>query len=66
LKKVVLDRSVGLEYDHLFMGHNSNSFSIVNPIVAGALNRISEDVEMVAVRFNYRFGGYGAPIAARY
>ncbi|HLG81636.1 MAG TPA: outer membrane beta-barrel protein [Bradyrhizobium sp.] len=58
--------SVGLEYDHLFMGHNNNSFSVVNPIVAGALNRISEDVDMVAVRFNYRFGGYGAPIAARY
>jgi outer membrane immunogenic protein len=58
--------SVGLEYDHLFMGHNNNSFSVVNPIVAGALNRISEDVDMVALRFNYRFGGYGAPIAARY
>jgi outer membrane immunogenic protein len=58
--------SVGLEYDHLFMGHNNNSFSIVNPIVAGALNRISEDVDMVTIRFNYRFGGYGAPIAARY
>ncbi|MFY9954981.1 outer membrane protein [Bradyrhizobium sp.] len=58
--------SVGLEYDHLFMGHANNSFSVVNPVVAGALNRISEDVDMVTVRFNYRFGGYGAPIAARY
>ena len=58
--------SVGVEYDHLFMGHNNNSFSVVNPIVAGALNRISEDVDMVTVRFNYRFGGWGAPVAARY
>jgi outer membrane immunogenic protein len=48
------------------MGHANNSFSVVNPVVAGALNRISEDVDMVTVRFNYRFGGYGAPIAARY
>jgi outer membrane immunogenic protein len=58
--------SVGAEYDHLFMGHNNNSFSVVNPIVAGALNRINLDVDMVTIRFNYRFGGYGAPIAARY
>jgi outer membrane immunogenic protein len=52
---------VGVEYDHLFMGHNNNSFSVVNPVIAGALNRISEDVDMVTVRFNYRFGGWGAP-----
>ena len=58
--------SVGVEYDHLFMGHNNNSFSVTNPIVAGALNRINEDVDLIAIRFNYRFGGYGAPIAARY
>jgi outer membrane immunogenic protein len=59
--------SVGLEYDHLFMGNTNNSFSVVNPIVAAAVNnRISQDVDMVTVRFNYRFGGYGAPIAARY
>jgi len=59
--------SVGVEYDHLFMGHANNSFSVVNPIVAAAVNnRISQDVDMVTVRFNYRFGGYGAPVAARY
>jgi outer membrane immunogenic protein len=58
--------SVGLEYDHLFMGHANNSFSVVNPIVAGAFNRINQDVDMVLLRLNYRFGGYGAPIAARY
>ena len=29
-------------------------------------NRITQDVDMVTLRFNYRFGGYGAPIAARY
>jgi outer membrane immunogenic protein len=55
--------SVGAEYDHMFMGHNNNSFSVVNPIVAGALNRINLDVDIVTIRFNYRFG---APIAARY
>jgi outer membrane immunogenic protein len=58
--------SAGLEYDHLFMGNSNNSFSIVNPIVAGALNRVSQDVDMVTVRVNYRFGGFGAPVAAHY
>jgi outer membrane immunogenic protein len=58
--------SVGAEYDHLFMGNANNSFSVTNPIVAGALNRISQNVDMVTLRINYRFGGYGAPIAARY
>ena len=60
--------SVGLEYDHLFMGDANNSFSIVNPINAAFVNnRISQDVDMVTVRINYRFGGYGAPpVAARY
>jgi len=48
------------------MGNSNNSFSIVNPIVAGALNRVSQDVDMVTVRVNYRFGGFGAPVAAHY
>ena len=61
--------SVGVEYDHLFMGHNNNSFSVGNPILAGALNRIDQDLDMVTVRFNYRFGGFGgysAPVAGHY
>ncbi|WP_083636388.1 outer membrane beta-barrel protein [Bradyrhizobium sp. AS23.2] len=59
--------SVGVEYDHLWMGNNNNSFSVVDPRLAAVLNdRVSQDVDMVTVRFNYRFGGYGAPIAARY
>ena len=55
--------SAGIEYDHLFMGDANNTFSVANPIVAGALNRISQDVDLVTLRINYRFGGYGA---ARY
>jgi outer membrane immunogenic protein len=54
--------SVGVEYDHLFMGHANNSFSVDNPILAGALNRIDQDVDMVTARFNYRFNwGVGGP-----
>jgi outer membrane immunogenic protein len=58
--------TAGIEYDHLFMGNSNNTFSIVNPLLAGAANRISQDVDMVTLRFNYKFGGYGAPLAARY
>jgi outer membrane immunogenic protein len=59
--------SVGIEYDHLFMGNSNNSFSVVNPAAAAFLNdRISQDVDMITVRFNYRFGGYGTPLVARY
>jgi outer membrane immunogenic protein len=39
--------SAGLEYDHLFMGDANNTFSVANPIVAGAANRISQDVDML-------------------
>jgi hypothetical protein len=31
----------------------------VTSLFAGAADRISENVDMVTVRFNYRFGGYG-------
>jgi outer membrane immunogenic protein len=59
--------SAGIEYDHLFMGHANNSFSVVNPIVAGALNRIGEDIDMVTLRVNYHFNwGMAAPVTARY
>jgi outer membrane immunogenic protein len=59
--------SAGIEYDHLFMGTANNSFSVVNPINAAFLNdRISQDVDMLTLRINYRFGAYGAPVTARY
>jgi outer membrane immunogenic protein len=57
--------SVGVEYDHLFMGDANTSF--VNPILVGATNRISQDVDMVTFRLNYRFGwGTTNPVLARY
>lgn len=59
--------SFGVEYDHLFMGHANNSVSVVDPRLAAVLSdRITQDVDMVTLRVNYRFGGYGAPVAARY
>ena len=48
------------------MGNSNNSFSVVNPLVAGAANRISQDVDLLMLRVNYRFGGYTSPVVARY
>jgi outer membrane immunogenic protein len=57
--------SVGLEYDHLFMGSRNVTFtSVVAPV--GALSRIDnirQDVDMATVRVNYRWGG---PVVAKY
>ena len=50
--------SAGVEYDHLFMGTANNSFSV--PAGAAAiLNQISQDVDLVTLRVNYKFGGPG-------
>jgi len=56
--------SVGFEYDHLFMGGSDLSFTGAN--LVSVLSRITQDVDMVTVRFNYRFGGFGEPVVARY
>jgi outer membrane immunogenic protein len=59
--------SVGAEYNHLWMGDANNSFTTIDPRLAGIVsNRINQDIDMVTLRINYRFGGYSPPIAARY
>jgi len=35
-------------------------------LLIGSINRISQDGDMVTVRFNYRFGDYRGPVVARY
>jgi opacity protein-like surface antigen len=57
--------SVGVEYDHLFMG--TRNVNLTDP--TGALfqtESISQDVDIGLVRLNYRFGGWGAPVTAHY
>jgi outer membrane immunogenic protein len=61
--------SVGIEYDHLAMGGSDFVFATpAFPAINGLTNRITQDVNMVTVRFNYRFGGYGygGPLVAHY
>lgn len=53
--------SVGLEYDHLFMGNRTLNTTAANGNFT--TQNISQDVDMGLVRINYRFGG---PVVARY
>jgi outer membrane immunogenic protein len=62
--------SVGVEYDHIFLGDRSYDF--INNGFAGpagtlfTTENVSQDVDMVTVRVNYKFGFGGAPLIGRY
>jgi outer membrane immunogenic protein len=54
--------SFGVEYNHLFMGDRDVNFT--NPAgVLSTVDNISQDVDVVTARINYKFGG---PVVARY
>jgi outer membrane immunogenic protein len=59
--------TAGVEYNHIFL--DSKSYTFLNNGVVGAAgtlfgtDRIRQDVDLVTVRVNYRFGG---PVVARY
>jgi len=57
--------SVGVEYDHLFMGTRTINLTAPGGVLFES-ERIRQDVDIGLVRLNYRFGGYGFPVAARY
>lgn len=56
--------SAGIEYDHMFMG--SNTLDFYSTTVPGSFTRedsVRQDVDLVTVRVNYRWGG---PVVAKY
>ena len=56
--------SVGVEYDHLFMGNRNVTLHRLRRIaVTRPSDNIRQDVDMGTVRVNYRFGG---PVIAKY
>ena len=57
--------SFGIEYDRLFMGDANNSFSVPNPLLAGAANRIGQDVDMLTLRINYQIRRLRGPGSLR-
>jgi outer membrane immunogenic protein len=59
----------GVEYDHLWMGRTNAVFAagVVTPGGATLLGSgVSQDIDMITLRLNYKFGGYGVPVAAKY
>jgi len=54
--------SVGVEYDHLFMGTRSINF-LTPANVFTRTDSIKQDLDMATVRVNYRWGG---PVVAKY
>ena len=57
--------TAGIEYDHLFMQDRTHTFTNVDATTFGN-ERIRQDVDLVTVRVNYKFGGYGGPVVAKY
>ena len=57
--------SVGVEYDHLFMGSSNLTFAATPALGIGftRTDSIKQDVDMGTVRIDYTFGG---PVVARY
>ena len=55
--------SAAIEYDHLFMGNRTYTFTSILPPVVTSNERIKQDVDLVTVRVNYRWGG---PVVAKY
>ena len=65
--------SVAVEYDHLFMGNNSHSFTSTGVLGAAVIpvggvfrtDSIRQDVDLITARINYRFN-WGGPVVGRY
>ena len=55
--------SAAVEYDHLFMGNRNVTSSHGAGVLPVAADRIRQDVDLVTVRVNYRWGG---PVIAKY
>jgi outer membrane immunogenic protein len=54
--------SVGVEYDHLFMGTHTLTFTTPAAAITRTDN-IKQDLDLASVRVNYRWGG---PVVAKY
>ena len=65
--------SVAVEYDHLFMGNHSRSFTSTGVLAATVVpvggvfrtDSIRQDVDLVTARINYRFN-WGGPVVGKF
>jgi outer membrane immunogenic protein len=53
--------SVGVEYDHIFMDQQNQTFTTPAGVQLADTFRTGGDTDMVTARINYRFGGPGIP-----
>jgi len=58
--------TAGIEYDYLFRESDSRTFVTPNLAVGTLTANTRSDISMITGRLSYKFGGYGAPVAARY
>ena len=58
--------TAGIEYDYLFRESDSRTVLTPGLNVASITANTRSDISMITGRISYKFGGYGAPIAARY
>jgi outer membrane immunogenic protein len=57
--------SIAAQYNYVDLGDKDVTFGgAVGPFPF--TDRVEQDIHLATVRLNYRFGGYGAPVAARY
>jgi outer membrane immunogenic protein len=57
--------SLGFEYDHMFMGTRDVNFFLFDG-TPDFNERIHQGVDVFLARLNFKFGGYGGPVVARY
>ena len=57
--------SVGVEYDHMFMGNHNATLNTTAPAPGGLsrIDSVKQDVDMGSVHVNYRWGG---PVISKY
>ena len=56
--------SVAAEYDHMFMGTNNATLTLLPPLpLLSGTHNISQFVDIGTIRVNYKFGG---PVVAKY
>jgi outer membrane immunogenic protein len=59
--------SVKLEYNYMDFGEKSVTFSTVPPLAPNSFDLdIDQHIHVVKFGINYRFGGFGGPVVARY
>jgi len=58
--------TAGIEYDYLFRQSDNRTILTPGLPVASITANTRSDISMVTARISYKFGGWGAPVAARY